>query len=79
MASVSWKVLLMEVVEDRGYAKGYTDVQATGRVAGRQQGMAIARRQIAKELLRRNSLPAAMIAEATNLPLAGVETLQEVS
>ena len=79
MASISWKVLLMEVVEDRGYAKGYTDGQATGRVTGRQQGVAIARRQIAKGLLRRNSLPATMVAEVTNLPLAAVESLQEVS
>ncbi len=79
MGSTSWKVLLMEMMEDRGYAKGYTDGKATGRVTGRQQGMAIARRQIAKELLHRNSLPAAMVAEATNLLLAAVESLQEVS
>jgi hypothetical protein len=46
MALVSWKVLLMEAVEDRGYAKGYTDGQANGRSVGRQQGIAIARRRI---------------------------------
>ena len=80
MASVSWKVLLMEVVEDHGYAKGYTDGQATGRVAGRrQQGIFIARRRIAQALLCRNSLPVTVIAEVTDLLVSTIESLRETS
>ncbi len=79
MASVSWKVLLMEVVEDRGYVKGYTDGQATGRVADRQQGISIARRRIAQVLLCRNSLPITVIAEVTDLSVSTIESLRETS
>ncbi len=79
MGSISWKVLLMEVIEDRGYAKGYTDGQATGRVAGRQQGISIARRRIAQALLCRNSLSVTVIAEVTDLSVSTIESLRETS
>ena len=76
---VSWKVLLMEAVEDRGYVKGYIDGQANGRVAGRRQGIAIARRRIAQALLYRNHLSVTVIAEVTDLPMATIESLRETS
>ena len=77
MGSVSWKVLLMEAIEDRGYAKGHIDGYASSRVAGRQRGIAIARRQIAKALLRENILPMATIAKLTDLPIMTIESLLE--
>jgi len=52
MSTISWKTLLMEVVENRSYEKGYCDGLANGRTRtrGRDQGIKIARRQITKAL-----------------------------
>jgi flagellar biosynthesis/type III secretory pathway protein FliH len=77
MGSVSWEILLMEAVEDRGYAKGHRDGYANGRVAGRRQGITMARRQMAKTLLRENIANGETVARLTDLPLTMIESLLE--
>ena len=75
MSSLSWKTLLLEAVENQGYSKGYCDGRrANGRVQGRQQGIGIAKRQIAKALLS-EGLTIATIAKVTGLSTATLEWL----
>ena len=69
-----WKTLLLEAAENQGYAKGHRDGYATGRVQGREEGIEIARKQIAKAL-QREGLALASIANITNLPIAVLESL----
>lgn len=71
---ISWKTLLIENVANQAYANGYQDGSANSRTEGRQQGMTIAKRQIAKALLRENLTPT-LIAKVTGLPLAAIELL----
>lgn len=70
---ISWKTLLIENVANQAYSNGYQDGCANGRTEGRQQGMTIAKRQIAKAL--HENLTPALIAKVTGLPPAAIGLL----
>lgn len=73
---ISWKTLLMEAVENQGYTKGHQDGCASGRMRGREEGIAIAKKQIAKALLH-EGLALILIARVTNMPVSVIEAMGE--
>ncbi len=72
--SSSCEKLLLESVENQGYAKGHRGGCATGRTQGRTQGIRIAKRQMAKALLR-EGLALAAIAKVTDIPITDLAFL----